>query len=82
MLLLGRDIFRKGGGPKAFAFESWTMKIGFEDSHLNSVFWYSKVFRLHAILHDAAGAVPSQTAKAPGYCYIIGRGPNCCFLVT
>ena len=31
---------------------------GFGDSYLDSVFRYSKVFRLHAILHDAAGAVP------------------------
>ena len=31
--------------------------IGYEDSRLDSVFRYSKIFRLHAILHDAAGAV-------------------------
>ena len=31
--------------------------IGYGDSYLDSVFRYSKVFRLHAILHDAAGAV-------------------------
>ena len=29
--------------------------IGCGDSYLDSVFRYSKVFRLHAILHDAAG---------------------------
>ena len=51
---------------------------GFENSYLDSVFRYSKVFRLHATLHDAAGAVRLQTAKGPGYCYMIGRGPNCC----
>ena len=54
--------------------------IGYGDSYLDSVFRYSKVFRLHAILHDAAGAVRLQTCKGPGYCYIIGRGPNCCLL--
>ena len=55
-------------------------KIGYGDSYLDSVFRYSKVFRLHAILHDAAGAVRLQTGKGPGYCYMIGRGPNCCLL--
>ena len=30
--------------------------IGYGNSHLDCVFRYSKVFRLHAILHDAAGA--------------------------
>ena len=48
---------------------------------LDSVFRYSKVFRLHAILHDAAGAVRSHSRKGPGYyCYMIGRGPNTCLL--
>ena len=28
----------------------------------------SKIFRLHAILHDAAGSVNSTTYKGPGYC--------------
>ena len=43
---------------------------------MDSVFRYSKVFRLHAILHDAAGAVRAHSGKGPGYCYMIGRGPN------
>ena len=54
--------------------------IGYGDSYLDNVFRYSKVFRLHAILHDAAGAVRLQTGKGPGYCYMIGRGPNGCLL--
>ena len=54
--------------------------IGYGDSYLDSVFRYSKVFRLHAILHDAAGAVRSHTGKGSGYCYMIGRGPNSCLL--
>ena len=54
--------------------------IGYRDSYLDCVFRYTKVFRLHAILHDAAGAVGLQTGKGPGYCYMIGRGPNCCLL--
>ena len=53
---------------------------GYGNSYLDSVFCYSKVFRLHAILHDAAGAVRSHSGKAPGCCYMIGRGPNSCLL--
>ena len=40
---------------------------------MDTVFRYSKVFRLHAIIHDAAGAVQLQTCEGPGYCYMIGR---------
>ena len=54
--------------------------IGYRNSYLDSVFRYSKVFRLHAILHDAAGAVRLHSGKGPGYCYMIGRGPNSCLL--
>ena len=54
--------------------------IGYEISRLDSVFRYSKLFRLHAILHDAAGAVRAQSYKEPGYCYMIGRGPSSCSL--
>ena len=28
------------------------------------------------MLHDAAGAVRAHSGKGPGYCYMIGRGPN------
>ena len=54
--------------------------IGYGFSYLDSVFRYSKVFRLHAILLDAAEAVRSHSGKGPGYCYMIGRGPNFCLL--
>ena len=56
--------------------------IGYGDSHLDKIFRFSKVFRLqlHAILHDAAGAVYIHNGKGPGYCYFIGRGPNSCLL--
>ena len=54
--------------------------IGYGNFYLDSVFRYSKVFRLHAKLHDAAGAVRAQIGKGPGYCYMIGRGPNSCLL--
>ena len=52
--------------------------IGYGNSYLDSVFRYSKVFRLHAILYDAPGAVRSHSGNGPGYCYMIGRGPNSC----
>ena len=54
--------------------------IGYGKCCLDSVFRYSKVFRLYAILHYAAGAVRSHSGKGPGYCYMIGRGPNFCLL--
>ena len=54
--------------------------IGCGNSYLDSVFRYFKVFILHAILHDAAGAVRSNSSKGPGYCYMIVRGPISCLL--
>ena len=54
--------------------------IGYGNSYLDYVFRYSKVFRLHALLHIAAGAVRSHSGKRPGYCYMIGGGPNSCLL--
>ena len=54
--------------------------IGYGNSCLDSVFRYSKVFRLHAILHGAAGAVRSHSGKGPGYRFMIGRGTNSCLL--
>ena len=49
-------------------------------SYLDSIFRYSKVFRLHASLHDAARAVRSHSGQGPGYCFMIGRRPNFCLL--
>ena len=40
--------------------------IGYGDSYVDSVFRYSEVFRLYAILHDAAGAVRLQTGEGHG----------------
>ena len=54
--------------------------IGYGNSCLDSVLRYAKVFRLHAILHDADAAVRAHSNKGPGYCYMIGRGPNSCLL--
>ena len=50
--------------------------IGYGDSYLGTLFCHFKVFRLHAILHDAAGAVRAHNGKDLGYCYMIGRKPN------
>ena len=55
--------------------------FGYEDSYLEFLFRPFKVFRLHEILHDAFGAVGTQSDKVFGFCYIIGRGPNSCLLV-
>ena len=61
------DMYPHGGGL-----------IGYDDSYLDSVLRYSIVFRLYAILHDAAGAVYTGKRKGPDYCYMIGGGPNSC----
>ena len=53
---------------------------GYGDSYLEFLFRHFKVFRLHTILHDAAGTVRAQSGKRPGYCYMIERGPNSCLL--
>ena len=49
-------------------------------SHLGKMFRFSKLFRLHAILHDAACAVHLLNGKGPGHCYKISRGPIWCLL--
>ena len=54
--------------------------IGYGDSYFEFLFRLFKVFRLHAILHDAAGAVRAHSSKSPGYCLMIGRGTNSSFL--
>ena len=54
--------------------------IGYGNSCLDSVFRYSKLFRLPAILHDAAGAVSTHSGKGPGCCYMIGRRLISCLL--
>ena len=54
--------------------------IAFGDSYLDFLCRHFKVFRPHAVLHDAAGAECAHNGKGPGYCYMIGRGPNSCLL--
>ena len=54
--------------------------IGYGDSYLQFLFRHFNVFRLHAILHDAAEGVRAHSGKGLGYCYMIGREPNSCLL--
>ena len=54
--------------------------IGYGDSYLEFLFRHFKVFRLHAVLRDAAGAERAHSSKGPGYWYMIGQGPNSCLL--
>ena len=54
--------------------------IGYGDSYLEFPFHHSKIFGLHALLHDAVGAKKTQCRKGPGYCYMVGRGSNSSFL--
>ena len=41
--------------------------IGYGDSYLEFLFQHFKIFRLDAIIHEAAGAVPAHNAVGPGY---------------
>ena len=44
----------------------------------NFNFCYLKLFKLHAVLDDAAVTVSSRTGKGLGYWYKDDRKPNCC----
>ena len=76
MFLLGFWNFFTWVGQK-FKFDG---TIGYGNSYLEFLFRHFKVFRLHAILHDAAGAVRAHSGKGTGYCYMIRQGPNSCLL--
>ena len=52
--------------------------IGYGYPYLEFLFHHFKVFRRHAILHDATGEVRTHKGKGPGYGYRIRRGPNSC----
>ena len=58
--------------------------IGIGNSPLENVLGNFKIFRLHAIFHDAAGFMLTNMGCGPGYCYIlpssIARKLNYCFL--
>ena len=53
---------------------------GNENSCMEYFFAKSKMFRLHAILHDCAGSVKTITIKGPGYCYVAPSLPSSRFL--
>ena len=54
--------------------------IGYEDTYFELLFCPFKVFKLHATLNDAAGAIRTHSDNGPGYCNKIGWGPNSCWL--
>lgn len=55
--------------------------IGIGDSKLELIFGRLKIFRFHAILHDAAGYMKTAHGKGPGYCYALSKPKmNSCFL--
>ena len=45
--------------------------IGYGNSYMDPILQHSKLFRMHAILHDAAGSVKQTTGNGPGYCCFI-----------
>ena len=59
---------------------SFGVLIGYGNSCMDYFFAKSKVFRLHAILHDAAGSGKSSIYRGRGYCYVLPRFPSSCFL--
>ena len=54
--------------------------FGYGNLFLDFFFARLKVFRLHSILPDSAGAVKVTTNKGPGYCYMLPNFPSSCFL--
>ena len=54
--------------------------IVYGDSYLEFWFCHSKLFLPHVTLEDAAEVLRLSSGDGPGYCYIIGRGPNSCML--
>ena len=55
-------------------------RIGYGISLLDFFLARSKIFRLHAILHDSAGAVKTTTDEGPGYFYMLPQLPSSCLL--
>ena len=54
--------------------------IGIGNSHLDKYLKQFKLFRLHAVLHDATGYVKDYSGEGPGYVYAIPCPINSCFL--
>ena len=53
--------------------------IGYGKSCMDSFFANSKIFKLHAIIHDSFGSVKPTTKKGPGYCSVAPSLPSSCF---
>ncbi len=47
--------------------------IGPGNSCLEKLFNYSKVLRLHAVIHDACGFMRRKYKVGPGYCYMMPK---------
>ena len=55
--------------------------VGYRDSYLEFLVRHFQIFRIHELLHNAAGAVRAHSGKSPENCYMIGLGQNSCLLV-
>ena len=56
--------------------------VGFGESYLELQFWHFEVFRLHAIVQDAAEAVQLHSGKGPASVTCLGEDQNHVCLVT
>lgn len=54
--------------------------IGIDNSRLDRYLKFSKVLRLHAVLHDAAGFIKEYNQSGPGYAYALSCPINSCFV--
>ena len=54
--------------------------IGIDNSRLEILLGNYKLFRLHAILHDACGYMKAHNNIGPGYIYAVSCSLNSCFL--
>ena len=54
--------------------------IGINNSRLDCIFRRFKIFRLHAILHDACGYMNDIYSVGPGYSYVIPCKFSSCFV--
>ena len=68
-------------GEIALKFRPCGGLIGVDTSRQDRLLKYSKVLRLHAALHEAAGFVKDCRNKGPGYVYAFRYSPinNCLF---
>ena len=69
IILLGKDVLYLHGGLN-----------GDGDSYLVGVIRFSKVFRLHAIFHDTAGAANAEKGSCLRFYYVIGCITVSCLL--